>query len=189
MNSPSAVLQEGAGNAVVSAYVEVILDNRDRRAPVSPTELPCSGLTGAVCRAVCPGAAALQRKVRRTLRALDGSVCRADPLLLLCGIMPISLLSPHLMLQVDKDEFRIRRTFGAKKDEYHVDKKSTTWVWAATSCSTLRKQWLPLDTTESEALESWILAERLPPSLTHICVAVQEERADAAAGDGWVLQV
>ena len=36
------------------------------------------------------------------------------------------LLTRHLMLQVDKDEFRIRRTFGAKKDEYHVDKKSTT---------------------------------------------------------------
>eukprot|EP00891_Asterochloris_glomerata_P002694 jgi/Astpho2/2694/Aster-x0114 len=54
------LLHEGAGHAVVSAYVEVVLDNRDRRAPV------------------------------------------------------------------DKDEFRIRRTFGAKKDEYHVDKKSTT---------------------------------------------------------------
>ena len=64
-------------------------------------------------------------------------------MLLLSGMMPISLLNPHLMLQVDKDEFRIRRTFGAKKDEYHVDKKSTTWVWAATSCSTMKRQWLP----------------------------------------------
>ena len=54
------------------------------------------------------------------------------------------------MLQVDKDEFRIRRTFGAKKDEYHVDKKNTTWVWAAASCSTLVKQWLP-DLTSLQA--------------------------------------
>ena len=46
-----------------------------------------------------------------------------------------------------------------------------------------------MNTSASEALEAWGLSVRLPPSLTRSCVAVQEERADAAAGDGWVLQV
>ena len=126
-HSPSAALQEGAGNAVVSAYVEVILDNRDRRAPVSPTELPCAGLAGGLLVL-----ALLPCKVHRTPHALDGRACRRDAHLLPSSLRPMSLLSYHLMLQVDKDEFRIRRTFGAKKDEYHVDRKSTTWVWAAT---------------------------------------------------------
>ena len=165
MDSPSAALQEGAGNAVVSAYVEVILDNRDRRAPVSPTELPCAGLTRAACSAACPGAAALQRTVHHRPYALDSCACRTDPQLLLSGLMPTSLLKCHLTLQVDKDEFRIRRTFGAKKDEYHVDKKSTTWVWAATSCSTLGKQWLS-DLSQLQAKHwssGFCLCVSLPP--------------------------
>ncbi len=53
-------MQEGAGHAVMSAYVEVVFDNSDGRLPV------------------------------------------------------------------DRDEVRLRRTIGLKKDEYYLDKKHIT---------------------------------------------------------------
>ena len=37
------------------------------------------------------------------------------------------LLSIHCM-QVDREEVRLRRTIGLKKDEYYLDKKHITWV-------------------------------------------------------------
>jgi len=44
------------------------------------------------------------------------------------------------MLQVDREEVRLRRTIGLKKDEYHLDKKHITRApmlprtgWPATS--------------------------------------------------------
>jgi hypothetical protein len=29
----------------------------------------------------------------------------------------------HLLLQIDKDEVRLRRTIGARKDEFSIDRK------------------------------------------------------------------
>ena len=82
----SALLQEGAGHAVLSAYVEIVFDNSDNRFPVSVQ----SAFTSLIC-------------------SLAGYSCEAETL-----------------CQVDREEVRLRRTIGLKKDEYYLDKKHIT---------------------------------------------------------------
>ena len=40
----------------------------------------------------------------------------------------------HPAGQVDRDEVRLRRTVGLKKDEYTLDKKHVTWVAQSRFC-------------------------------------------------------
>ncbi len=40
----AACLQEGAGHAVMSAYVEIVFDNSDNRLPASYYSIDCSTL-------------------------------------------------------------------------------------------------------------------------------------------------
>ena len=99
-------LQEGAGHAVMSAYVEIVFDNSDNRLPVS-----CC-LVAFVCAI---------RFLHSASEALATS---------------FSLTLPHTLLpavqQVDRDEVRLRRTIGLKKDEFTLDRKHIT---CASCCS------------------------------------------------------
>ncbi|KIZ01960.1 Structural maintenance of chromosomes protein 3, partial [Monoraphidium neglectum] len=78
-----ALLHEGAGHAVLSAFVELVFDNSDGRFPVRERPRCCVVLT------------------------------------------PTSTL-PTRVPKIDKDEVRLRRTIGAKKDEYTLDRKHVT---------------------------------------------------------------
>ena len=42
-------------------------------------------------------------------------------------MLPLSAVD-HIACQVDREEVRLRRTIGLKKDEYYLDKKHITWV-------------------------------------------------------------
>ena len=77
-------LQEGAGHAVLSAYVEIVFENSDNRFPVSDP---------------------------------DSSACMRV-------VSVLMLKFGHW--QVDREEVRLRRTIGLKKDEYYLEKKHIT---------------------------------------------------------------
>ena len=92
-------LQEGAGHAVLSAYVEIVFENSDNRFPVS-CEYPIFSVY----------------------------VYMSDEYAaLICTLMHSSLVQHiHAPWQVDREEVRLRRTIGLKKDEYYLDKKHIT---------------------------------------------------------------
>ena len=111
-------LQEGAGHAVVSAYVEVVFDNSDGRFPVrrpAPSTLAVHA-AGQRCLAF-----ALRLCASRAGRAHAAAPPPLPPQ------QQLQQHSRHLRApQIDRDEVRLRRTIGAKKDEYHLDKKHVT---------------------------------------------------------------
>lgn len=101
--------QEGAGHAVMSAYVEIVFDNMDQRLPVSRCvcwqclcALPAHGIASPVLRPLCACV----------------SCSKSD-----LNLMALVTLAMHL--QFDREEVRLRRTVG-KGDEYTVDKKKIT---------------------------------------------------------------
>jgi hypothetical protein len=55
-----------------------------------------------------------------------GIVAAADMLLLYCAVLMLSL-------QLDRDEVRLRRTIGLKKDEFTIDRKHVKCVAGSSS--------------------------------------------------------
>jgi hypothetical protein len=108
-------VQEGAGHAVLSAFVELVFDNSDGRFPVRAWAHGGSG-----------GHAGRERRhagqqARRSLpRATGGALAAADL------VERLLLHPPSFGPQIDKDEVRLRRTIGAKKDDYTLDRKHVT---------------------------------------------------------------
>lgn len=54
------------------------------------------------------------------------AACQARSCLSAASPHPAPRLFPPKLLQIDKDEVRLRRTIGAKKDEYTLDRKHVT---------------------------------------------------------------
>jgi hypothetical protein len=111
-HAPGPRLQEGAGHAVLSAFVELVFDNSDGRFPVR-------------------GWQAGQRARRARQHARRHAAHAGAPL---CAARGPAHHAPAATArggsptppQIDKDEVRLRRTIGAKKDEYTLDRKHVT---------------------------------------------------------------
>ena len=107
LTEPAICQQEGAGHAVMSAYVEIVFDNSDNRLPASYTA--SSALPH--CLLLSPSA-----------QSLDA--------------VPLQQTLACAHEQVDRDEVRLRRTIGLKKDDFTLDRKHITCAQrlAAKSC-------------------------------------------------------
>ena len=140
-------MQEGAGHAVLNAYVEIVLDNSDGRIQVligrpsldQPARL-CQ------CRSLRQGCFWLQDSQDHLMSVLCFpsnsdmmmsvilhdwvfSICIAviwKVLLVALRSGPIMLTRGVCLMQFEKSEIRLRRTVGLKKDTYQLQKKTCT---------------------------------------------------------------
>ena len=140
---PPPPVQEGAGHALPTAYVEVVFDNSDGRFPVSGS-LGVKN-TGSCVRAemvlqpcelpwMIPSCYWRWRWVDcclgSTVQAGSGAIL-AETVTIQgnCAYRSFPRLTPFccrcccLGPQIDRDEVRLRRTISKSKDEYHLDKK------------------------------------------------------------------
>ncbi len=91
---------------MLSAYVEIVFDNSDNRLPVS-----CCAAQAFPCAVVMLVVTFADLQVRITI-------------MLHCWSTTLTVCM--CSCQVDRDEVRLRRTIGLKKDEYFLDKKHIT---------------------------------------------------------------
>lgn len=110
---------------MLSAYVELVFDNSDGRFPVRSGAVRC-GMQRPACR-MPRGPAAM-----RTARLHPHHAPRHWHAACVCALTLRTWRAPPRRrtgcgtAQIDKDEVRLRRSIGAKKDEYTLDRKHVT---------------------------------------------------------------